>query len=131
MPISFRYKTFLNLIFLSSLLIFTLFAFSVQALEIRYPQVPGMAETPTECLELNPEERMGCYIKYLYHFALMIAGIVCLAAVISGSILYLIAGPSVERIKEGKERMFVGILGIILLFSSYMLLNFLNPRLLK
>ena len=118
------------LIFLFSSLTFLSFAFSVFALEVTYPRLPGMAETPKECLELEGEKRLGCVIKYIYHLILTISGIVCFFSIVSGGILYLISGGSVEKIKDAKERIFVGILGTLLLLSSYLILYVLNPQLL-
>jgi len=117
-------------ILLLSFLVLLFFGFSVNALEITYPQVPGIDKTPKQCMELASEEQLSCYLQYIYHFVLSISGLICFFAIVSGGILYLIAGGSVEKIKDARERMFVGMLGTIILLSSYMILNLVNPGLL-
>ena len=112
-----------------SLLILLFLVDSAFALEITYPRVPGMEETPKECLELPPEEKLACYVKYIYHLSLSISGLVCFFAIISGGVLYLVSGGSVEKIKDARERISVGFLGAILLLFSYSILHLLNPQL--
>ena len=86
--------------------------------------------TPNQCVLLSSEERLGCYVQYIYYFVLSISGLVCLFAVVSGGVLFLISGTSVQMLKNAQERMLAGILGAVLLLSSYTILVFLNPSLL-
>ena len=135
---NFRFEKFLErkffILFLSVLICFSLVNF-VLAIEIVYPPVPG-AEPPQifmeriENGEIPADQALPLYIKYFYHLSLVTIGLVCFFSVVSGGVLLLIAGGSVDRMKEGKERIFVGFVGATLVLFSMAVANLINPQLL-
>ena len=132
----FKNKTARNLLILiPSILALLFLTNSVLAIEIVYPPVPG-TEPPQVFMEriengeIPADQALPLYIKYFYHFSLVTIGLVCFFSVISGGVLLLIAGGSIDRVKEGKERIFVGFVGAILILFSVAVANLLNPRLL-
>jgi len=118
-------KKFLIISLISLLLI----SGHVFALEVNYPKVPGMQETPRECLQLASQQRFPCYLKYIYHLSVTISGLICFFTILGGGFLYLISGGSAGKIKEAREIMLGGFLGAMILLSSYLILMLINPQL--
>lgn len=110
---------------------------SVFALEIDYPPVPG-AEPPQIFMEkikngdpgYEPEKALPLFVKYLYNLALTACGIVVLGVIAYGGFLYLISAGNVGRAKEGRDYISSGFLGLIILLSSFVILQTINPELL-
>jgi len=103
------------IIFLS----FFLFNFSLAQREIEVP-FPGLATT-TPAL---PE-----YIEAIYKFALIISGVITFAALVYGGFLYLTSAGNPARMNDAKDQIFSAILGLIILFSAYLILRTINPEL--
>ncbi len=105
---------------------FSLFSFSTLAaekLETTYPEIEG--EKVTEGTTL-PE-----YVSYIFRLSLIIAAVAALAALIYGGFRYLTSAGSPVTQNEAKNWLFGGIIGLILILSSYLILNTINPELLK
>ena len=117
-------QKFISIFFFAALLILFCSSFSVVegGLEIGYPTVPG-AETPGEKTKL-PE-----YIKYIFNFSVIIAGILAFAVIVYGGIVYLISAGDPTKIGDAKSRMFGGIAGLVLLLMTYLILTTINPEL--
>lgn len=113
----------LFLIILLTLILFSTAA-SVQAARtiIAYPRLPG-APVPTEGV---PQ-----FIKYIFVFSLGIVGIVGLIAIIIAAFQYVTSVGNPQKAAEAKDRIFSALLGILLLLGSYLILNTINPDLLK
>lgn len=69
------------------------------------------------------------YIRMLFVYGLGIVGIVALFAMVFGGFRYLTSGGAETGKTEGKKWITGAIAGIILLFSSYLILNTINPNL--
>jgi lipoprotein-anchoring transpeptidase ErfK/SrfK len=69
------------------------------------------------------------YIRIFFIFGLGLIGIVALFAIIFGGIRYMSSGGSETGKAEGKKWIFASLSGVILLFSSYLILNTINPDL--
>lgn len=116
---------------LLSLLFSANFAF---ALEITYPPIPGVM-TPQEFLEkikkgeIPFEKALPLYAQYLFHLTLMGGGFIALGAVVFGGVKYLISGGNVEKMKDARDQISSGILGLVIIFSSYILITTINPQL--
>lgn len=91
-------------------------------LEVDYPEIAGIKpETVSTAL---PE-----YVKYVFNFAVAFFGLVVLGALLWGGILYLISAGNPAKVKEGRDRIVSAFLGLIVLFSSYIVLTSINPQL--
>lgn len=93
-------------------------------LEVEYPEVPG-APTP------GPKTTIPEYVKYIFKFSLIIAAIAAFAILIYGGFRYLTSAGSPETIREAKNWIFGGILGLVILLCSYLILTTINPELLS
>ena len=112
---------FLLLFFL--VFLFGSFCLAQKQLEVVYPQVPG-AETPTTTKTALPE-----YLKYVFTFAIMVSGLLAFGALIYGGFSYLTSAGDPSKMKEGQDQIMAGFLGLIIILSSYLILNTINPQL--
>ena len=115
-------KKILIILIFASVLIGS-FCFAQKKLEIIYPTVPG-AETPTTTKTALPE-----YLKYVFTFAIMVAGLLAFGALIYGGFSYLTSAGDPSKMKEGQDQIMAGFLGLIIILSSYLILNTINPQL--
>lgn len=112
-----------------SLLIFFLlgvfglaFFVSAQRLELQYPQIPGVT-TPQPGISLQE------FARYIYHLSLIIGAIIAFGLFVYGGFLYLISVGRPAKMSEAKDRMLSAILGLLILFGSYVILSTLDPTL--
>lgn len=94
-----------------------------QELEQIYPQVPR-AETPTTVKTFLPE-----YIKFLFNFALIIAGFIAFLSLVYGGFRYLASAGNPTAMSDARGQITAGILGLLILITAYLLLIQLNPQL--
>jgi len=106
----------LIIIFLSSVFIEP--ALAARKLEV---QIPGLETTTLPAL---PD-----YIFAIYKFSLMAVGIICLGALIYGGFRYLISAGKPAAMTDAKDQIFSALLGLIILFSAWLILNTINPEL--
>ena len=106
---------------LFSVLILSNFSFAQKPLEVDYPKVFGekLPENP-----LLPE-----YIKYIFNLALLIGGLIAFGALVSGGFRYMSSVGSPATMDDAKNQITAGILGLIILLSSYLVLTTVNPQL--
>ncbi len=90
-------------------------------LEINYPEIFRQ--------KLTSETTLPEYIKYIFDFAILISGLILLFILIWSGFIYLTSAGNPVKIKEAKEKISSVFLGIILLFSSYLILTSINPNL--
>ena len=119
------------ILFLFFVLILVSEANFVLALEIQYPPLPFPdVKPPQEFLKTAaPGEILPLYIKYFYHFFIMIAGLIAFGAIVYGGFQYLISAGSPVKMTAAREQITGGILGLIILLSSYLILAVINPQL--
>lgn len=92
-------------------------------LEIHYPEVSG-AETPTTTKTFLP-----AYIEYIFTWAIIIAGLLAFFALVYGGILYLTSAGNPSKMSDAREQIIAGFLGLIILLSSFLILNTIDPQL--
>jgi len=71
------------------------------------------------------------YIAKLYTYTVSVGGILATVMIIFGGIIYLTAGGNPSRITQAKEYISNALIGSVLLFTSYLLLQTINPDLVK
>jgi len=85
--------------------------------------IPGQADKGEE-VELTD------YIGYIYLFALGAVGVVALGALVFGGLTYMLSDTLTSK-EEAKKWIWGAIGGIVLGFASYLILNTINPDLVK
>lgn len=93
-------------------------------LEVEYPQIPG-TEAPETTGTSLPQ-----YVKYIFNFSIWIAGFIALIALVVGGVKYLTSAGNPSQTADAKDQMFAGILGLIVILSSWLILSEVNPQLL-
>lgn len=94
------------------------FSFAERKLEV---QIPGLTTTTLPAL---PD-----YIAAIFRFSLMIIGIAVFGALIYGGFRYLTSAGSPSAMSDARDQIFSAILGLIILFSAWLILNTINPEL--
>ena len=117
-----------NLLILSGLLIIFGLLFSLQVygqarLETDWPVAPGGKE-------LTATSTLVDFIDYAYRWAMLLGGLFAFFALIMGGFQYLTSVGDPNKMRDAKERIIAAILGLVLLLSTYVILNTLNPELL-
>ncbi len=91
-------------------------------LEVTYPQIPG-ALTPTTTKTALPD-----YIRYIFQLSLFIGALITFGSLIYGGVRYLTSAGSPSVQKDAQSQISAGILGLIILFTAYIILNTINPQ---
>jgi len=123
-----------NFLILFLLGIFLFQANFVFASEIKYPPLPGIL-TPQEIDkkiqlgEIEKEDRLGLYFKYFFNLSFIIIILVCLGVLIYGGVLYLLSPAKPAVLISAKKNITSALLGLLILFSSYLILVTINPQL--
>ena len=91
-------------------------------LEVEYPEIGGI-KPETVTTEL-PE-----YVRYVFNFSIIIAGLVLFGALIYGGVKYLTSTGNLPALIDAREQILAAFLGIIILLSSYIILTTINPQL--
>ncbi len=74
---------------------------------------------------------LGKYIIGVYNYGLAIVGILAAIVLMAGGVLWLISGGDPGKINQAKELMVGSVIGTIILFSAWIILNTVNPALLQ
>ncbi len=91
-------------------------------LEIEWPDIPGVV---TPGIGVSLEE----LAVYIYHFFLFVGALIALAMLIYAGFLYLTSFGNPKIMSEARQRMISCFLGLLLLFSSYIILRTIDPKL--
>lgn len=116
-------KQFLLTILLLSL--FFAFAGSVQAqinTIVDFPDLPGAPD---------PTSGIPQLIKYIFIFSLGIVGLIGMVAILMGGFSYVTSAGNPQKAADGKNQILSALLGLLLILGSWVLLNLINPDLLK
>lgn len=96
------------------------------------PSPPAPAEEPTAAPK-EGEQPLGItpLVAAFYKWALGIGALIALLVLIYGGIVYTTSAGNESRIGEAKEWVFGALIGLFILFGSYVILNTINPELTK
>jgi len=115
-----NYRKIFIIFLFGILLIFPLSSFSQNCRQLEVP-IPGLKTT---CLPALPD-----YIGAIYNFALMVSGVICLGALLYGGFRYLTSVGRPAAMSDARDQIFSAILGLIILFSAFLILKTINPEL--
>lgn len=117
-----QFKFILSLLLF--IFIFSFLSSSVFALEADYPGIGGQEG-------LSDDATLSDLAVYIFNFSLILAGIGAFASLIYGGFIYLTSTGSPTKQNDAKAWIFGGIFGLILIFSSFLILKEINPEFLK
>jgi len=112
-------KKLFFILFLALILsFFASLALAANKLEIQYPGA-GEGELST----------FPKYVKYIFNFSIMIAGIIALGVLVFSGIKILTSPDQPSVISDARTKIIGAFIGIIVLLSSYLILTTINPQL--
>jgi hypothetical protein len=94
-----------------------------KALEITYPEIPGVSTPEYVDAEL-PD-----YVNYAFRFSLVIIGFLIFGVIIYNGIKYLTSFGNPAKLSDAKQGIIAAALGSIVLLGSYIIFNTINPQL--
>lgn len=94
-----------------------------RALEIVYPKIPGVP-TPEYVTTGLPE-----YVEYIFRLAVVIIGLIVFGILIYNGVIYLTSAGNPTRLSEARNGILAGLLGGVILLSSFLIFNTINPQL--
>lgn len=117
-----KYKLSACLIFgiMIIFLVLTNKAIAIETL-LEYPEIGGQ--------RLTGNTDLPSIIRYVYLFAIGICGAIALASILLGAIKYIGASGNPSKMGDAKDQIFSALLGVVILLSSYLILNTINPDL--
>lgn len=74
---------------------------------------------------------LGIYISAIYKYGLSVAGILAAIVMMAGGIMWLASGGDSGQVSKAKSFIGGSLVGLFLLFGTYIILNTVNPDLLK
>lgn len=74
---------------------------------------------------------LSAYFSALFRFAIVVASILAVIVIIIAGLKYIGAAGNPAVINDAKDQIYWAILGLILALSSWMILNIINPKLVK
>jgi len=92
---------------------------------------PTLDEPPLEILQFDTQKSLGSLIKVFIYWAFKFAGVFAFAMIVFAGFEYTTSGGNTSKQKDAQEKIIGAIVGIILLFSFYIILNTINPDILK
>lgn len=110
-----------------SLIIIIIFLFLISkfviAVELTYPSLPGVSSPA-------PGSSLRDYLKYVYIFGLGASGIAAFVVIVWAGIKYA-ASEIITSKEEARKDIQNALFGLALLMSAYLILNTINPELVK
>ena len=76
-------------------------------------------------------ENIGEFLKYIYKYGVMVAGILATVMIIVAGFQWVASGGNSATIGEAKKRIFGAIIGLVLAVGSYTILETINPALVE
>ena len=117
-------KTTIKLFLTLSLVgLFLAFVRTVFALELNYPDLPGLGA-------LKEGHELGWYVKYFFNLAFFIAAGVSIITISVGGFLYITRSYKTSTIIQAREYIKNGLLGLLIITLSWSFLYVINPNLL-
>lgn len=94
----------------------------VLALELIWPTSPGGTQ-------LTDATTLTEMVKYFYDWGIALGGLAAFIALVLAGFQYLTSVGDPTKIKDAKDRINSAVLGLLLLLSSFLVLNVINPEL--
>jgi len=96
--------------------------------------IPGMNESEpvgTTVGKNSVSTLLPRYIQILYNYGLSVVSILAAIMLMVGGLLWLTSGGDSGKISQAKNTIAGSVIGLIILFSAYIILNTINPELIE
>jgi len=99
-------------------------------LQVPIPTFQGGQTTFTGSIKFNNSTApIAQYIMLIYTFAVSAVGIVAAVVLMIGGLMWITAGGNASNVSEAKAMITASITGLVLVLTSYLILNQVNPAL--
>ncbi len=127
-------KKIKKIIIISFLWLFVVTIFGIVAVEAQQeiifrPQVPIDGFGERRFGETGSTQYIAEYIVAIYRYGISIGAILATVVLMAAGLIWLTSGGSQEKIGQAKNMISGSIIGLVLLFGSYTILNTVNPEL--
>jgi len=95
---------------------------TVLALQVNWPSSPAGTD-------LTPDSTLPQLVQYLYEWGILLGGLAAFIALIIAGFQYITSVGNPTVMKEAMDRIKGAALGLVLLLSSWLILNTINPQL--
>lgn len=95
------------------------------------PNLFTVTQEPVQPSEIPEAKDFGDLIENIFTWALWLVGAAIFVNFLWAGLIWFTAAGSATRVGQAKEKMFNAIIGAIILLSSYLILNTINPDLVK
>ncbi|MEK7658338.1 MAG: pilin [Patescibacteria group bacterium] len=114
---------YLLLAFFILLFLFASSSFAL-ALEITYPQIPGLVAPSPNC---SGSGCLSIYISYWFGLAIILSGVLAVISLAVGGVQLIMSAESPENASSAKDRIKGAILGLVLTLASFIIIRTINP----
>ncbi len=90
---------------------------------VKIPDYPNPTSHPHPWLQLHKNTRLGDIISAFLPHILIFAGLAMLVMIVYGGFQLMVSGGDSEGIREGKAKITWGIIGFLIVFSSYFIVQ--------
>jgi hypothetical protein len=97
---------------------------------IKYKAQIGFGKIFSKEIEIGPDS-IGTYITEVYKYAVSVVGILASIVIMWGGVRWLTAGGDSAAVDDAKKWIEGALSGLVLVMTSYMILYFVNPDLIK
>ena len=80
-------------------------------------------------LNISVGMSLTALVSTVFNFILMVGGLAAVVMVVWGGVKYLTSSGNASITRDAKKQIFAALLGLIILFSSWIILNTINPEL--
>lgn len=101
------------------------FAIPERDLEVWYPEISGIQPQTIEGTGL------GSYVRYIFFFIIIVSGMVTFASLVYAGYLWMSSGGNPSKLGVAKDRIISSFVGIIIILSSFLILNTIDPKLVR
>lgn len=108
---------------LSLLVISLVLASNAYALETQYPEIMGKS--------ITEETTPAGYVVYFFYLAIALGSVLVFIVLVLAGVDFMTAGGEPAKISEAKKKVTSAIIGLVVLLSSFLILNSINPDLLN
>ena len=126
-------KKFKKIIIIGFLWLFIVTIYSIAIVEAREVKLNPNVNIPGYGQEVTFDDgttgNIAKYIVAIYKYGISVGAILATVVIMAAGLIWLTSGGSQEKIGQAKNYISGSIIGLVILFGSYILLNTINPEL--
>lgn len=116
--------------FLLTSIFLSLFCFMQysNAMEITYPEIKTITG---DTIQITDETTPTGVFVYIFYILVSLGAVIALVVLVLAGLNLVMAGGEISKVSGAKRQIMGAVIGLVVLFSSYLILSIINPELLK